>query len=742
MRQRGVNRDMSQKESQKAQGRGQKVNLVIGLSSLVCLAAEQAIWMQPASAAPQPLRVVVNSDQDTIQADDGITLREAIALVNGTLSLDKLSATEKAQVSASDRPQITFSLPDGRTTIRLSEVLPDLAAPGLTIDGTIQTGYSDQVIINEAPLTVPAVAITPADGKTVFRGLTVVADNITIRGLSLYGFTGEPLTTERQNTLTTPPADIFIAHRLPPPDLTKQPTPANFSPFYADDVPPKGTIIENNWLGIPPSADGTARTQGPRSAFGVSVFNGVGTVIRRNWIADHEGSGIITSVKAEGMQVSENALIGNGVAGMPDGIRLEGEINEAKISSNVICANDGSGVYLFKPNGAVQIRDNQITYNGRRLRRAAVYLMGNNHQVANNQISYQAGPGVVVAAYPKSRGSAIQSNRFTNNEGQSIDLVAQNHTDVFAYQKGDGPNPPRDNRTDVVNYQRKDGLTNPPRDSRFRRRETGNAGVAAPQFATKAFVTTGAPLQILGKADPGSSVELYRVSSDRYGYGSLLQPIGTGTAGEKGDFSITVSDVQPGQEITAIATDSRLGTSEQAASAQIQSLSGEASPSTPSETPPSVPPSSVPQCVTQFVPPKPPEEPPTPIVLKVPKNVHFALDKSFISARSAQVLDRIAQALLDNSTIIVEIQGHTDPRASDEYNLALGARRAISVRNYLLRKGIANERMTIRSFGERRLLSPGRSKLDFARDRRVEIDYKDARNIEIIVQEEDLQIEP
>jgi outer membrane protein OmpA-like peptidoglycan-associated protein len=68
-------------------------------------------------------------------------------------------------------------------------------------------------------------------------------------------------------------------------------------------------------------------------------------------------------------------------------------------------------------------------------------------------------------------------------------------------------------------------------------------------------------------------------------------------------------------------------------------------------------------------------------------------------------------------------------------------RRAIAARNYLLRRGIAPERMTIRSFGERQRIAEGNTRLDFARDRRVEFIYKDARNIEVLVQEEDLQLE-
>jgi outer membrane protein OmpA-like peptidoglycan-associated protein len=675
--------------------------------------------LQPVQAAPQAVKVTVTSAEDTIQADSGLTLREAISVVNGTLPTAQLSAAEQALVSPSDRPQIGFNLPAGSTTIRLSSPLPDLVAPGLTIDGTTQTGYSDRPIINEAPLAVPLVAIAPAEGKTILRGLTVASDNVTIRGLSIYGFTGDPLDTLHQNTQPTPPANIFIVHRLPPPDLTKQPTPANFSPYYADDFPAKDTVIENNWIGIPPSSDGMARTTGPRSAFGVSVFNGVNTVIRRNWIADHEGSAIITSVKAENLQVSENAIIGNGVAGMPDGIRLEGDVNDSKITGNVICANDGSGIYLFKPSGSVQIRDNQISYNGRRLRRSAVYLMGSRHQVINNQVSYQAGPGVVSASYPDSEKNTIQGNRFVGLEGLSIDLVTQDHVGVFDYQKGDGPNPPRD--------------------SHFRRLETGNAAVNAPQFASREFVAVGtSPVQVIGKADPGSTVEVYRVSSDRDGYGSLLQPLGTTEVNSNGEFQLALNEAKSGDQLSAIATHPLHGTSEQAANVRVVPLDG----GTSAETPAPQPASSVPQCVTAAAPPAPPEPPPEVIILKVPKNVHFALDQSYISAKTSTVLDRVAQVLRENPSILVEIQGHTDPRASDEYNLALGGRRAISVRNYLLRRGIANERMTIRSFGKRQLLTPGVSKLDHARNRRVEFDYRDARDIEVVIQEEDLQLEP
>jgi outer membrane protein OmpA-like peptidoglycan-associated protein len=743
--------------NQRVEGKGQKakgkrlyqVPLLLVLS---VFASDVGVAQTSDTTAAQVLRVTVNSNQDgAVQADEGLTLREAIAIVNGTLPLDRLSPAEQGQVeplTGNASSQIAFQLPEGQTTIRLVDVLPALQRNGLLLDGTTQPGYqAERSAINELPMPVPVVAIAPAEGKEVFRGLTVAADNITIRGLSLYGFTS----THRE-TASTPPADIFITHRLPPPDISKQRTPANFAPYYKDDVPVQNVVIENNWLGIPPSGqepavssqpsaptqNSAARTQNsPRSAFGVSVFNGIGTIIRRNWIADHDGSAIITSVNAQNLQVSENVLIGNGVAGMPDAIRLEGAVNQSQITGNLICANDGSGVYLFKPSGAVQIKDNQIIYNGRRLRRAAIYLMGSNHQVTGNQIRYQTGPGVVVAAYPTSRQNQIETNRFSNLEGLSIDLVTRQGTGGSQYA-----DPVVEAGTDVYDYQRGDGA-NPQRDTSNRRKETGNGAIDAPRFASKEFFMLDAaaakPLvQVFGKADPGSKIELYQVSGTDDGYGPLSEPIATTETDANGNFSTTIA-ASVGEQISAIATDPRYGSSEPARLAVVRAIAPAASPA-----PAPQPPTSPPRCTTPVVqqPPPQPEPPPDVVRLTVPKNIHFALDKSTISAATARVLDRIAQVLVENPYILVTIEGHTDPRATDTYNLALGERRAIAARNYLLRRGIAPERLTIRSLGERQRVAPGSTRLDYARDRRAEFIYRDVRDIEVIIQEQDLQIEP
>lgn len=502
------------------------------------------------------LRIVVNGNQDSaVQADGVLTLREAIELTNGTLTVDQLSQTEKEQVtviqSADEsslygeriRSRIEFDLPAKQTTIRLNRELPPLAHPGLVVDGTTQPGYEQ---INGEPISVistPIVEITPADATEIFRGLMVVADGVTIRGLGLYGFNAK-----HRDTAVTPPADIFIAHRLPPPNLTEQRSPAQNASFHQRNIPPKDVVIEQNWLGLSPSMTDQ------RSAFGVSVFNSSGAVIRQNRIANHDGSGIITSVQATNLEITQNVLEQNGSAGMPDAIRLEGLLRGVQITNNVIQNNAGSAIYLFKSDGAIQIQNNTITQNGRRFRRAAIYLMGNDHVVTNNQIREQNGPGVVVAAYPQSDRNLIQNNQFFQLSDLSIDLIAQQNVSPQDYQQGDGANP----------------ITN----SYQRRRKTGNLGIDAPQFLSpEFFLNPQNALVILdGLATPGSQIEIYQVTEDAGLQGPLNQLIATTTTNENGHFSITLGTLKAGDRVSAIVTHPDYGTSEPAVNVVIRSL--------------------------------------------------------------------------------------------------------------------------------------------------------------------------
>ncbi|MBD2101039.1 right-handed parallel beta-helix repeat-containing protein [Leptolyngbya sp. FACHB-261] len=523
-----------------------------GFVAATVLLIQQSIGLA-ASTATVPhqslhLRVVVNSNQDgPVQPNEGLTLREAIEVVNGTLSIDQLSNFEKAQVellSAESRSRLEFNLPTTQTTIHLVKELPALASPGLIVDGTTQPGYANTVAIPELATPAPVVAITPAEQAEVFRGLTVVADGITIRGLSLYGFTARHRSTE-----VTPPADIFISHQLPPPDTSQQQPPGADFPFRGRDIAPKDVVVENNWLGVSP--DG--RSPSVPSAFGVSIFNSSGTTIQRNQIANHTGSGIITSVQAENLQISNNVIANNGLAGMPDAIRLEGNIRNTQITSNLIQNNSGSAIFLFKPEGSVQIRDNTITFNGRRLNRAAIYLMGNEHEVLNNRISDQIGPGIVAAAYPQTHGNRIQGNQFSRLSGLSIDLVSQYSASSRDYQQGDGPNPL------TSSYQQ--------------RRQTANLGIEPPQFISPEFFLSQQDdsLALRGSASPGSQVEIYRVGEGG-AQGPLTQPLATAEVSDKGEFAITLTMLKAGDRISATATAPRLGTSEPAPNAVVRSL--------------------------------------------------------------------------------------------------------------------------------------------------------------------------
>ena len=692
----------------------------IGLISIFGVAIEATLRVNDNLAIAQTpssnilkYQITVNSDRDgDIQPDLELTLREAIAIANGSLTLEQLSNAERSQVKPSNQKgsQIGFSLPSDRTTILLRKALPDISSSYLVIDGTTQSGYDSQSsFAQELAIPKPIVAIAPADGVEIFRGLTIVADGVTIKGLSIYGFNAiESVPT------VTPSADIFISHQAPPPDTTQQQQPAKFSPFYDSNRPPQGVILEANWLGINPAG----KMPKQPSSFGIYLFNSADTLIRRNRIAYHEGSGIVTSVKATGTQILENAITSNGFDGLPHGFYLEGEIANLSIKGNILCANDG-GVYLFKPKGAIAIEDNRILFNDRSTNYAAIYLMGNDHRVTNNQIRNQRGAGVAIAAYPKSDRNQIRKNTFTALKGLSINLISQRHANTRDFVTGDG--------------------INRPRDSHFRRVDTANGAINAPTFLATTFpMFSPNQVNIDGTADPDTEVDIYRVTGKadpNLPYGSLSEYLTTVKTNANGKFSTSLNNLQVGDTISAIATDPQYGTSEPALNARI--VNPDLSVPAPTDEQATIPACTTPPQIVQ-IPPAPPE----PIVLSVPRQIHFALDRDEISPISAKILNRIADVLEQYPTIMITLSWHTDPRASDDYNRELGFRRSRAVRNYLMRQGIASERMTVRSLGETQRASQGNQVTDYARDRRVEIEFTDVRDVEIRFenQESDLQL--
>ena len=108
----------------------------------------------------------------------------------------------------------------------------------------------------------------------------------------------------------------------------------------------------------------------------------------------------------------------------------------------------------------------------------------------------------------------------------------------------------------------------------------------------------------------------------------------------------------------------------------------------------------------------------------VNEDVHFDFDSSVLSAEAQQILLDKAQWLRRNSDASVTIEGHCDERGTNEYNLALGDRRANSVRAYLTDLGISASRMDTVSYGEERPLDSGHDEAAWARNRRAHFEIR------------------
>ena len=82
------------------------------------------------------------------------------------------------------------------------------------------------------------------------------------------------------------------------------------------------------------------------------------------------------------------------------------------------------------------------------------------------------------------------------------------------------------------------------------------------------------------------------------------------------------------------------------------------------------------------------------------KDVLFDYDKYDITADARPILNDVAQFLNDKNNVNIVVEGHCDERGTNEYNLALGEKRAKAAKNYLVSLGISPERMIIITFGE------------------------------------------
>jgi peptidoglycan-associated lipoprotein len=101
------------------------------------------------------------------------------------------------------------------------------------------------------------------------------------------------------------------------------------------------------------------------------------------------------------------------------------------------------------------------------------------------------------------------------------------------------------------------------------------------------------------------------------------------------------------------------------------------------------------------------------------KPVFFELDSSDVGAAAQKVLDENAVVLKRYGTWAVTIEGHCDERGTAEYNLALGERRAIAARAYLVSLGIPADRLRTVSYGKEFPFDPGHDESAYEKNRRA-----------------------
>jgi peptidoglycan-associated lipoprotein len=99
--------------------------------------------------------------------------------------------------------------------------------------------------------------------------------------------------------------------------------------------------------------------------------------------------------------------------------------------------------------------------------------------------------------------------------------------------------------------------------------------------------------------------------------------------------------------------------------------------------------------------------------------VLFPVDQSSLSAEAQQLVSQQAAWLMDNGAYRAVIEGHADEQGTREYNLALGARRASAVRDFMVAQGVADSRLSTVTFGKERPIEVCSEERCYAQNRRA-----------------------
>jgi peptidoglycan-associated lipoprotein len=102
------------------------------------------------------------------------------------------------------------------------------------------------------------------------------------------------------------------------------------------------------------------------------------------------------------------------------------------------------------------------------------------------------------------------------------------------------------------------------------------------------------------------------------------------------------------------------------------------------------------------------------------KTVYFDFDSYQLDEESRKNLSDAAAILRGKTGVVIRLEGHCDERGTIEYNLALGERRAVAVREYLANLGVAGTSLKVVSYGEEKPADPGHDETSWIKNRRVE----------------------
>lgn len=101
--------------------------------------------------------------------------------------------------------------------------------------------------------------------------------------------------------------------------------------------------------------------------------------------------------------------------------------------------------------------------------------------------------------------------------------------------------------------------------------------------------------------------------------------------------------------------------------------------------------------------------------------VYFAYDNSNVSSSQTPKLEAAAKYMTSNPSAGLIVEGHCDERGSAEYNMGLGERRALAVREYLVNLGVPETRLQTISYGTERPADPGHNESAWLKNRRAEL---------------------